>query len=343
MKTLSTTLILSVLTAGICHAACPGRDSTTHVEVTEDALISATHLSGDTVMLLDENIQTAYCLREGIAITIPDGSPGAIGALNLESGEILGQCLSYGAEDGNFLSYMTSIYRDTLIVLDVIKGQTALINMDSLAYSKGYSPKIIQSGESESNIGLIPYKGSLLRLNPYCFRSPDGEIDNHDHRRFIPPSDETHSDRDYDYLTHNVSQGTLVANPDRNKIVFCREYENIVEIYEYSSLRKIMEISGPCDFGNSFQVYSNGLVIAKGQARNTQRAAAGTADWFITIFQYDGTVYTFMFDWNGNLLGSYILDNAIDPYTVSVSTDGKSMFLVQFLPDGNKGLFKYNL
>ena len=158
---------------------------------------------------------------------------------------------------------MTSIYRDTLIVLDVIKGQTALINMDSLAYSKGYSPKIIQSGESESNIGLIPYKGSLLRLNPYCFRSPDGEIDNHDHRRFIPPSDETLSDRDYDYLTHNVSQGTLVANPDKNKIVFCREYENIVEIYEYSSLRKIMEISGPCDFGNSFQVYSNRLGDSK--------------------------------------------------------------------------------
>lgn len=335
----------AVLTCWVLHAYRPA-DNIIRIDLPDNAVSSAKMLYGDTVFIFPGKTMYAFYAGNNRTVTISEHSRRIMSVLSIPDGDTLKSMLEYGSDGHRLLAPFAELYGDTLIIRDPIKKMLAVMDMESIAGDGSGNCRFINydmESETMSLPYIFPYGNRLAALNPYCFRSPDGKISNPDTRRFISSdSDMTFPDIKHDYFTQNVSQGIVIANPASGKIVFLPEYENTVEIFDYNSLSKTHEIHIPADFANRFTAYGNGMVLTSGYVRNRHLAGAGCDGWFLSAFSYGNQVYILKLDWDGHLKDSYTI-SCTDPYCMSLSEDGSSMFLMQYLQEDRLAFIRYEL
>lgn len=333
-RRLITALTVCVLTAGTLHA-CHDNDSTDYIQLPADAISSAAKIDGDTVCVFPERTFSARITDNDRIITVSANDNKLVNVIDRRTGDTLFSTLSYGAGEGMFLLPFPRYCPDTLIIMDGPKKQLVFYNLDSLAaLSSGPEEIITPGGIQRATVfpTILPYRGRLLALNPYCFRSPDGMIDNHDDRRFIlSDSTMTFPELEFKYMTINVAQGNVIAVPDAGKIAYIPPYESHIEIYDYNTLKKLIDISLPIDFANEYWTTSDGLVLVQTKAPGLPDGfldGNGCKEWFLCMLTYQGITYMLKLDWNGNLMSSYRFEKGERPSDISLSDDGKHIYLL---------------
>lgn len=341
------TALSTVILCSNILSACGNTNSTVCVKLSADALTSATRLTGDTVLVTEKKIYSAMYAGNGKIVTVNKGDR-SIEIIDLKTGKLTDSLPNYGAEDNIFISDFSRIHGDTLEILDAIKHQVAYYNLDSLAIiGAEYSPSIREFNiDNETTVfsNVLPYGDRLLGLNPYCFKSQDGKIDNGDSRRFII-SDSTltfHTDK-YKFQTLNVSQGSVIVHPERYRLAYLSPYDDILEIWEYSPLKKLYEITGPADIPNDYLILDGGMIAVSSPSNRAYKTGTATAEWLLSIFTLNNEAYIVKIDWDGTLLDSYCLGTIISPLAMSLSEDGKNIYLLQFLPDDRRALIRYRI
>lgn len=341
-------LLITILTFSAClHSTyADSSDSVSRLRLPEKVLESAEIPEGDTVFRFQESVQTAY-YRKGRIITVSDNGQERLNVLDIETGDTTLCTLEYGADGNRLLAVFPRKYKDTLVFADPVRQLIIFFNMDSLAEAENYGPeaKKVTMDKTAPFPTIIPYPGGrLLGLNPYCFKTKDGRFDNGDDRRFIV------SDADmvfpgfgkYQYYTLNVAQGTVLANPSMDRLIFLHHKIDIMEIYEYSSLKKLCEISGPADVTNDFGDFNNGIIAIFGHQNSAYLGAADRSDWFIAAFRSQGTTYLLKTDWNGKLIKTYSIGNNV-PQSLSLSEDGEYLYSSQYTSGNRQVLVRYKL
>lgn len=329
----------------LCPAYACSSDTISRISFPEAILTSAEFLEGDTVFKFPGAALTAY-YRNGRIITVAYDGDKRVNVLDMEGDTTL-RALDYGADGDKFIAVFPRVYRDTLIFADHLKQQIVFFNMDSLAEADSYQTQIhkVTMDKYTPYPTIIPYPGGrLLGLNPYCFKTDDGRFDNGDDRRFIL------SDTNmvfpefgkYKYYTLNVAQGDVLANPDKDRIIFLHYNMDLMEVYEYTSLKKLYEINGPTEVVNDFGDFGNGMIVIYGQQNSGHMCAVGHDEWLITAFSSKLTTYLLQTDWNGRLIKTYSIGKNV-PYDLSISEDGKYLFSMQYTTGDRQVLVRYEL
>lgn len=346
MKRLISTIIISLIC--LCSAYACSSDTTIKHRFPESALASAPLLEGDTVFRFQgqDSRMSAY-YRNGRIITITSKGDKLIHVLDLNTGDTVFTTLDYGAEGDKFITVFPRVYHDTLVLADHLKQQTVFLNLDSLAESGKYNPKILKltMDKVAPFPTVIRYSGGrLLGLNPYCFKTDDGRFNNGDDRRFILSDSNMVFPEfgKYKYYTLNVAQGNVLANPDKNRVIFLHNNMDLMEVYEYTSLKKLYEINGPTEVVNDFGDFGNGTIVIYGQKNRGHMCAAGHDEWLITAFSSKLTTYLLQTDWNGRLIKTYCIGKNI-PYDLSLSEDGKYLYSKQYTTGDRQVLVRYEL
>lgn len=327
----------------LCVHGCSSRGDVTST-LPQHILDSTATLNGDTVFRLPKTVMAAY-YRNGRIITVSQHEKMLVKVLDINTGATVDSLIEYGADGDRFLSGFPRIYRYTLIVLDLIRQQMALIDMDSAASGTKSRPDIrrLHLPEMFAPSAIIPYGNALLCLNPFCFKSPDGTIDNKDERRFIV-SDCTGNFPDpgiHEFMTSNVAQGTVLASPENDRLVFLHKYDDIIEIYSWKTLEKLYEITGPTDIRNTFGQIS-GLVAVTQNHQKAYLAGIAGGDRLTAALSNGDNLYILQLDWNGNPLSCRHLGKATT-YSLSLSEDGNELFTLQYATDGTPVMIRYAL
>lgn len=346
MKKFIPTFLISFIC--LCPAYACSSDTTIKHRFPESALSSASLLEGDTVFRFQEQdfwVNAFY--RNGRIITVSPKGDKLIHVLDLNTGDTVYRALDYGAEGDKFLAVFPRNYQDTIVLADHLKQQIIFFNIDSIAESDSYNPRSMKltMDKVAPSTTVIRYTGGrLLGLNPYCFKTDDGRFDNGDDRRFIM-SDSNMVFPEFDkhkYYTLNVAQGTVLVNSDADRIIFMHFNIDIMEVYEYSSLKKLYEINGPVDIVNDFDDFDNGMIVILGKHNNAYLCATGQDDWLIAAFQSQGITYLLQTDWDGRLIRTYCIGKNV-PYDLSLSEDGKYLYSTQYTSEDRQVLIRYKL
>lgn len=319
--------------------------NTVNITLPENILDTAETIKGDTVFRFTGPVMAAYFNDPDRIVAVTDRTGTLVKVLDINSGQVIDSLVAYGAEAGKFISGFPRIYRDTLIIYDMIKQQMALINPDSITADKDYCPEIRKLHIPNTFLTpvVIPYNDCFLGLNPYCFTSPDGAIDNHDERRFVL-SDNTGTFPEpgtYRYMTANVAQGTVIAAPEKDRLIFCHKYDDLIEIYSWSSLKKLYKITGPADIRNTFTAFSEMVTVTRDNRKTYYSGTAGN-EGFFTALNNEGSLYILQMDWDGNLLYCMRLGDTAS-YAISLSSDEKALYSLQTSPEGQSVMLRYDL
>ncbi|WP_298063633.1 BF3164 family lipoprotein [uncultured Rikenella sp.] len=256
---------------------------------------------------------------------------------NLTDNWKIGNYIPLGKGPGEMLRVVAYLEGNTLKVNDFVKKQIAFVNLDSLLKNpNGYQISSCNYQVLTNAINRFS-DGKLLFENPYCFSDSKSGIENKNAPR-LKIGDNTTNDEDfgtYDYVTHNVSQGRLVYNQNRNRIVYASSSIPVVEIYD-STLAPLMRIVGPDSFDDQMYVIApDGLVTYKKTAPYAYLTYSYDDDYFYLVYngelidfnvkqEKDLHTWIFRFDWDGNFEGSYYYPGYVN--AISISGDGKSFY-----------------
>lgn len=237
--------------------------------------------------------------------------------------------LDYGKDDSEYLGVMPFLCGSTLYLTDIDKGKLIVMDLSKVIASKRYRPEVMDS-HIDAN-AIIPYKGRLLCLSPlWTDRSDVSDkfmLSTDDCQDYAGDADVTE--------TQFVARGSLLANSDVTRIFFFDEEYSVAELYD-GDLNLLRRIVGPDGM-------DGGILepMAPAYSMLTQCACADAA--FVSYIG-DGTPdmsgsYIFKFDWNGNLLETYVTDDMV--YNMSVSPDGKTLYAYVMDAGGSCRLVKY--
>ena len=173
----------------------------------------------------------------------------------------------------------------------------------------------------------------LIMLNLYYFKNKNLGINNGASRFIINEKD---IDPNFNrvnsrlYYTYNVSQGFIVPNIEKDRIIYASNFYDEIEIYD-CDLHLLRRIEGPDNLIPSYQIHNREIIFNK-TVPYTYRNYAITDDFF--YLSYIGDYYTsgsqlqdfdswiLKFDWDGNFIECYHSEEYVS--TISLSdTDGK--------------------
>ena len=145
------------------------------------------------------------------------------------------------------LSAIVYLSGKQLLVNDYVKGQLAVVHLDSLLRDSTYTvlPKphnVIGSPTA------VPYKEGFLLENPSCFADDAADIRQEAPRFIATDGKSVYTEKNrYKYWTRNVSvDGCIIAHPQQTRIVYASMHQSVLEIYD-AGLHLQRLIKGPVD------------------------------------------------------------------------------------------------
>ncbi len=305
---------------------CCGRPDTLNVTyLGEEVKERAQHVSPEAVYELPDSILSYYAYVCGgrYAVCQMETREYSAEVYDLATGTMAGRLLHYGNGPGEVLFPRYSVNCDTIYVNDFSRKKLHSIPISSLP-----SGKVSKTYDVEfMSASYFPHRGSLVALNPYWFSDEETGIDNGEPLLFRSDGKEIPYDTDK-VFSLNVTQGELLSSPDGERIMYARMSEPYV-VFLDGDLRTVREVHGPMDckaryvegagglgfWGSSCHSYMSSCADAESVYLLYEGVERSLRDDSIDWDHSPHDLYVFRFDWDGELVSSYVLDGVTSVVT----------------------------
>ena len=294
-------------------------------------------LRADTIKGIDSLIYAKefFVYRDSILIALNNKTEKAhfVEFYRLSDMRPIAQLYQLGNGHDEMLIANAYISKNKLIVNDFIKDMIAVVDIDSLLADHTYSAPAVRL-QVESSFNAIPYKGRFLLTNPYSFVDKKAGIVQEAPRFVVTNEKNSYEEKNtYQYCTRNVINGFIIANEQKNRIVYASGDQSFIEIYDMD-LNLLRTITGPIDLPTQYVILNEegGMqneVVFKGGAPYTYLNYCMDDDYFYLTYvgdiskkgqkTQDLNCRIFKFDWDGNFIDSYPVHN----YVRSISKSRK--------------------
>jgi len=255
---------------------------------------------------------------------------------NLNTNQVINRFISMGNGPGEMLNTLAHVRGNELYVHDFAKNQIGIINIDSVLHNPGYRMKPLVG--FNNNVGspfVTFYKDDqLIMQNPYYFYDKKLGIDNKA-SRFVSTDigeiNRTFSSLDEArYYTYNVSQGLIIPNLDKNRLIYASSFLNELGIYDMD-LKPMKFIMTPDDITPTYRLDEDNQIIFNRVAPYAYRGYYVEDEYFYVSYvgDYfsgdkplrDFSSWIFKFDWDGNFVESYHSPEYINTLSKSIDKD----------------------
>lgn len=277
---------------------------------------------------------SVYVWRDSLVIVLnrADGKEcmDILEVFRIQDWSMLGTSLPYGSGAGEFFYMQSALSGDCLILFDIVKKQFVVLKPDAQRkdWLEDIRPTAAVSYVAQAFTG---YGDRMLMLNPRYFEDSNGHS-NRQSRLAVTDTSWQWTVPETEYFPTNVTQGSLVADAERGRVLFFDGNSSTAELYDEDISRPVRVMTGP-DFSAPAYVFvpeNEGVVSVYRKADPTAHyvCAASDSSQVLAAYRHVDSLdydYIFRFDWEGNLLGSYRLDCRVR--TLSLSADGKSVYV----------------
>jgi hypothetical protein len=275
---------------------------------------------------------------------------------NLNSNTIINRFISLGNGPGEMLNTLAHVRDNELFVHDFAKNQIGMLNIDSILYNPKYrmDPPTRFSNNVGSPFVTFYRDNELIMQNPYYFSSAKLGIDN-EMPRFIISEIEKPNKRlsvldNVRYFTYNVSQGSIIPNLEKNRVVYASSFLNELGIYDMN-LNPVKLILTPDDIEPTYRFDDGNQIVFDRIAPYAYRGHCVDDNYFYVSYVGDYfsgekhlkefSSWIFKLDWNGNLIDSFHSSKYIN--TLSKSPGEDVFYGRGFDEDGTTVLWKLSL
>lgn len=337
--------------------SCSGRSSVAPAvesyTLEREILDTAKTLKPETVDL-DSPItaRELYVWQDSIAVVL-NGEKGGrrlVEMYSMNSGRLIKDLFIKGRGPDEILLCYASLKRDTLLVNDIMQHKIAILPLDSLLHNKNYKPTFRHYTINTQR--LWPFRGRLLAVNPNCFVDKQNGINNDGPRFILSDSNYNYKEtKHYEINTINLTGADFFISYEKNRIFYWNLYSPEIEIYD-TDLHLLRKINGIKQDKKIEYLFANGYVYADADYEYTYRVGCYD-DKYVYIISFGeapnedaswddfNKSYILKFDWDGNFIDSYLIELNIS--SLSVSTDGQSLYAFGLDSQGNNALYKYSL
>ena len=331
-------LLLSAV-AIVFFVQCKKEDDGQTVYLDNEIKLKATELKSEVIDTCYQFIHAKdfFVYHDSILVILnkPHQDGNFVELYNLNSNKLVKSLIKTGNGPHEMINTIAHIRNNELIVHDFAKNQIASVDLDSaLAFPDYKFPALIKfSNNVGSPFVTFLDENRLIMLNPYYFKNKNLGINNGASRFIINEKD---IDPNFNrvnsrlYYTYNVSQGFIVPNIEKDRIIYASNFYDEIEIYD-CDLHLLRRIEGPDNLIPSYQIHNREIIFNK-TVPYTYRNYAITDDFF--YLSYIGDYYTsgsqlqdfeswiLKFDWDGNFIECYHSEEYVS--TISLSdTDGE--------------------
>jgi len=260
---------------------------------------------------------------------------------HLKSGKQMGAYFLYGNGPNEMLNARVKLNRNILTIEDIIKKQIAFVNLDSLLLNKSY--KIIANPYKVVTQDREQYENDLLAvINPYCFTNDELKVPNNQEPRIVITDYNTLWEPPEKYYnTFPVSNGKIICNKEKDRIVFASGDEPFFEIYDWY-LHPVKRVVLLSDMEKIQYSIRNNEAVPKVVFLNRvpysfmKYCCSDSHLYLLFIGDFldeDDSIFDFSswvlkYDWDGNLLGSYYSDRYFE--SISLSSDEKKIYATTY-------------
>ena len=292
-----------------------------------------------------------YIWHDSIAVVLNDekGDRRLVELCNMNSGRLIKDLFLRGRGPDEMLLCYPSLKSDTLQVDDIMQDKIAELPLDSLLQDRDYKP-VFRPYTVQSQ-RLWPFRGGLLAVNPNCFVDKKNGINNDGPRFILSDSSFNYEEtRHYEINTINLTGADFYISYEHDRIFYWHMNSDI-EIYD-TDLNLLRKIDGIKQDNEVKYFIANGYAYADMGDELTYQSGCYDSEYiYIVSFgkapnedaswdDFDKS-YILKFDWNGNFIDSYLIE--LNIRSLSVSTDGQSLYAFGLDSQGNNALYKYSL
>ena len=325
-------IICAAVVAAILLSGC-GNSSTLETELSPEVLTEAQAIAPDKVYDLPELFFAGSALVYGdrYAVCEMETQEFAAEVYDLKEGNVVGKLLHYGNGPQEVLVPIFNMFGDTLQVVDIQKNRLTL--------------------------SLVSCGDSLLALNPFYFENDDLDIHNGEPLFFYTDGGKAPYDASK-IMTAGVVQGPVAVHPESGRVVFANSVESEIFILN-KDLSVNRRITGPRHESTDYAV-AEGQLLFSGNIANTYLSACSDREYVYLIYDgryydlyednvdganTDHDLYLFQMDWDGRLVGSYVLEGVrYVGSRLSCGSQPGTVYVSAISPDeGNLQIFYYDL
>ena len=310
-------IICAAVVAAILLSGC-GNSSTLETELSPEVLTEAQAIAPDKVYDLPELFFAGSALVYGdrYAVCEMETQEFAAEVYDLKEGNVVGKLLHYGNGPQEVLVPIFNMFGDTLQVVDIQKNRLPFyFENDDLDIHNGEPLFFYTDG------GKAPYDASKI-------------------------------------MTAGVVQGPVAVHPESGRVVFANSVESEIFILN-KDLSVNRRITGPRHESTDYAV-AEGQLLFSGNIANTYLSACSDREYVYLIYDgryydlyednvdganTDHDLYLFQMDWDGRLVGSYVLEGVrYVGSRLSCGSQPGTVYVSAISPDeGNLQIFYYDL
>ena len=268
----------------------------------------------------------------------------------LYDNKLIKSLIHAGNGPDEMLSINFDCQNDTILARDVMRNNIGIFPIDSALFNPDYKTQL---KKAEINTQYLwPFRSGLLAINPYCFKNDVLGVNNDGFRFIQADSNYTYKETtEYKYQTYNVTCMRFIISYNNNRIVVYHSDDSKIELYD-TELKLLKIIEGPEMPHHTKYYLNNNTVTYYKEAPQAYSWACHGSDYFYLAYNgdftsgndktiYDLNTWIFKFDWDGNLVDSYYVDHFVS--SMSLSSDGQSMYIFGLNPDGENIFYKARL
>ncbi len=348
------TIFVAASLALILLSGC-GDSSTPVTELSPEVLTEAQAIAPDKVYDLPELFFAGSALVYGdrYAVCEMETQEFAAEVYDLKEGKVVGKLLHYGNGPQEVLVPIFNMFGDTLQVVDIQKNRLFMIPCADLP-DAGIAREIKYDFIT---LSLVSCGVSLLALNPFYFENDDLDIHNGEPLFFYTDGGKAPYDASK-IMTAGVVQGPVAVHPESGRVVFANSVESEIFILN-KDLSVNRRITGPRHESTDYAV-AEGQLLFSGNIANTYLSACSDREYVYLIYDgryydlyednvdganTDHDLYLFQMDWDGRLVGSYVLEGVrYVGSRLSCGSQPGTVYVSAISPDeGNLQIFYYDL
>ena len=276
-----------------------------------------------------------YVYRDSIMVIVnnPSNDYDFLELYNLNSHKLIKSFLKKGNGPGEMLNVSPFKNDAELLMRDFVKRNLYIVDLDAAVSKPDYRvPAPLKYGDTMGSpfVSKLDEK-RLIMLNPYYFVNKSLGIDNKEPRFIFSEIGRPINkplDKSDKYYAYNVSQGMLVVNKGKDRLVYASSDYAEIEIYD-CSLNPLTRIEGPDEIIPSYRLDTDKSICYNKVIPYSYMDIAYTEEYLYLCYigDYFGRndkltdlcTYILKFDWDGHYLDSFDTGHYVDALSVGAN------------------------
>lgn len=178
---------------------------------------------------------------------------------NLNTQTPIRRILPFGRRKTEVVSGFVTLSGKTLLVNDYVASKHAIIDMDSLLTEPKYRINFIETSMHVMT-DLVYFKDAIAFENSLCFEDENLGINQGKDRILYYQKADSAFQKLPKYNTENVSQGSLIVNSSKDKLIYASLHQPYYEVYD-ENLRLVRRVYGPKSFTARYNIHEDDEVM----------------------------------------------------------------------------------